>query len=394
VHDSKKIILTATTLYGLEEVLAEELKALGAAEVVPENGAVKFTANKELLYRANLQCRTAVRILMPLKEFSCRHEQELYREVSAIDWSRYLNSNMTFAIDAIVRKSAINNSMFAAQKCKDAIADQFRSRTGKRPSVNADRPDLRLNLFLANNKAVLSLDSSGETLQHRGYRLEGGKAPLNEVLAAGIVILSGWAGKEPLIDPMCGSGTIVIEAAMLAANIAPGLLRKKYAFQRWMDFDSKLFESIRGELTNARKSAIRGPIFGSDKDGKVLTEAKENARRAGVEKLISFERSRFQDLKRNIKEGTIIMNPPYGERISERDLKQFYSEIGDTLKMNYQGFAAWIFSGNPETAKTVGLRTSKRIKLFNGPIECRLLKYELYTGSRKSKYHDAGGNGG
>ncbi len=385
VNDSRHSLI-ATTLYGLEEVLGEELTELGAEDVVPENGAVRFSGDKHLMYRANLQCRTAIRILQPVREFSCRDENELYRETIRIDWGRYLDYKMTLAVDVVVRKSAINNSMYAAQKCKDAIVDRIRDRTGKRPSVDIANPDLRLNLFINENRAVLSLDSSGESLHRRGYRLEGGKAPLNEILAAGIIRLSGWRGAGILLDPMCGSGTILIEAALMAADKAPGLIRKGYGFERWKDFDGRLYLDIVQELKSREKPVKEGLIFGSDKSGRVLEEAHGNARRAGMGSIIKFAHKRFQPSRPPASEGTIIMNPPYGERIKSSDLRQLYREIGDTLKTVYEGYTAWIFTGNLGAAKSIGLRTSRRVKLFNGPIECRLLKYEIYPGSRKAKY--------
>jgi len=385
-ENKSRLSLIATTLYGLEGVLAEELTGIGAEEVTSENGAVRFFGDMRMLYRANLQCRTAIRMLLPVREFPCRDEKELYRETIRIDWGQYLDFEMTLAVDAVVRKSAINNSMFAAQKCKDAIVDQIRDRTGKRPSVELDNPDIRLNLFISENRAVLSLDSSGESLHRRGYRLEGGKAPLNEILAAGIVKLSGWSGAGVLLDPMCGSGTIPIEAALMASHRAPGLIRKNYGFQRWMDYDREAYDDVIQELKSNTRTLKEGLIFGSDKSGEVLGEARANAARAGVGNGIEFSKVKFQNLKAAASQGTIIMNPPYGERIKSADLKRLYREIGDVLKTGYQGYNAWIFTGNLDAAKYIGLRTSRRIKLYNGPIECRLLKYEIYSGSRKAKY--------
>jgi len=388
IQEDHSIPLIATTLYGLEETLAGELAELGAADVSPENGAVRFKGDKRLMYRVNLECRTAIRVLYPVAEFPCRDENELYRETIRVDWSRYLDFEMTMAVDAVVRKSALNNSMYAAQKCKDAIVDQIRSKTGRRPSVDIANPALRLNLFINANRAVLSLDSSGESLHRRGYRTEGGKAPLNEILAAGIVKLSGWNGENILIDPMCGSGTILIEAALLVSGTAPGLIRKSYGFQKWKDYDRELFKSVFQTLKTDVKPIGDKLIHGSDKSGMRIDDARANARRAGVGGAIAFSQGRFQNSVAPASDGTVIMNPPYGDRIKSADLKKLYREIGDTLKNNYQGYTAWIFTGNLDAAKYIGLRTSQRIKLFNGPIECRLLKFELYSGSRKLKYRD------
>lgn len=386
MNDYSERQLIATTLYGLEPVLAGELKKIGASEITEQNGAVRFRGDRELMYRANLMCRTAIRILLPLREFSARDGEELYREAGRVDWQGLIDHSMTLAVDAVVRNSSINNSMYAAQRCKDAVVDQVRTKAGKRPSVNTSHPDLRINLFIDRNKAILSLDSSGDTLHRRGYRMQKGQAPLNEVLAAGLVLLSDWNGEETLIDPMCGSGTIVIEAAMMATGIFPGNIRRHYGFRKWKSFDSKLLKKVVKDMDKYRKKIRKGIIFGSDISGRRITEAKANAERAGVANFISFQKLPFEKLRPKEPKGILIMNPPYGERIAARDLAIFYKSLGDNLKNNFQGYRAWIFSGYSKAAKAVGLRTSERKTLFNGPIECRFLKYELYRGSRKSKY--------
>jgi putative N6-adenine-specific DNA methylase len=379
--------LTAKTLSGLEETLAAELTALGAADVWPGNRAVEFAGDKQLLYKMNLWCRTATRILHPIAAFAAPDSDRLYQGVAALDWAPYLDPDMTLAVDAVAIESAFDNSLFVAQRVKDAVVDQFRKRNGKRPSVDADNPDLRINIHIHGDKATLSLDSSGGPLTRRGYRTEGGKAPLSEVLAAGIVRLTEWDMATPLIDPMCGSGTIVIEVAMVARNIAPGLLRKQFGFMRWKDYDEALYRQLVREARQAIKADLPVEIVGSDIDRRAIDEAKANARRAGVEGNIRFEVKPFDQQTPPSGPGTVVMNPPYGERIAIRDIESFYQSLGDVLKQKYDGYTAFILSGNPEAAGHIGLRTSRRIKLFNGPLECRLLRFELYKGSRKSKYH-------
>lgn len=378
--------LTAKTLSGLEETLAAELSSLGAADVWPGNRAVEFSGNKQLLYHANLWCRTATRILLPIAAFDASGSDRLYNGVAAIDWGPYLDPDMTLAVDAVAIESAFDNSLFVAQRVKDAIVDQFRKRNGKRPSVDADNPDLRINIHIHGPKATLSLDSSGGPLTRRGYRTEGGKAPLSEVLAAGIIRLTGWDMAMPLIDPMCGSGTIVIEAAMAARDMAPGLLRKQFGFMRWKDYDESLHRQLVRQARQAVKPDLPIEIVGSDIDRRAIDEAKANARRAGVEGNIRFEVKPFDKQIPPPPPGMAVINPPYGERLAVKDIETFYQSFGDTLKQKYEGYTAYILSGNPEAAGHVGLRTSRRIKLFNGPLECRLLRFEMYQGSRKSKY--------
>lgn len=378
--------MTAKTLSGLEETLAGELTALGAADAWPENRAAECSGDKQLLYKTNLWCRTATRILLPIAAFPADSSDRLYQGVANIDWAPYLDPDMTLAVDAIAIESAFDNSLFVAQRVKDAIVDQFRRRNGKRPSVDADNPDLRINIHIHGDKATLSLDSSGGPLTRRGYRIEGGKAPLSEVLAAGIVRLTEWDMASALIDPMCGSGTIVIEAAMAARNIAPGLLRKQFGFMRWKDYDEALHRQLVREARQTVKADLPVEIVGSDIDRHAIDEAKANARRAGVEGNIRFEVKPFDKQTPPPAPGTVVMNPPYGERIAVKDIEAFYESFGDVLKQKYEGYTAFILSGNPDAAGHIGLRTSRKMKLFNGPLECRLLRFELYKGSRKSKY--------
>jgi putative N6-adenine-specific DNA methylase len=377
--------MIAKTLFGLEQVLASELEALGAREVRIMNRAVEFRGNLKLLYKANLWCRTATRILLPIKSFRASDDDQLYRAISAVNWAEYLDSDATLAIDTLISNSGFNNSLYVSQKAKDAIVDQFRRKIGRRPTVNLDHPDLRINLHINENRATLSLDSSGESLHRRGYRIVKGEAPLNEVLAAGILLLSEWDAGSALIDPMCGSGTFVIEAAMIARRMAPGIRRKEFGFMRWKDYKSSLWEKIKKEAGDEIIPIQDFPIIGSDIDEAALKEAHSNAKRVGVEKDIELENKAFENLDPPAVSGTIIMNPPYGARMSVENINSLYKMIGDILKQKYSGYNAFIFSGKPQAAKFVGLRTSKRIQLFNGPLECRLLKYEVYSGSKKMK---------
>ena len=384
---SAPFYMTATTQFGLEEILAEELHQLGATIEKVGQRAVEFVGDLQLCYEANLWCRTAVRILRPFAGFYARDEKALYREVSRIDWQEYIQLGQTFAITAVVNKSTFEHSLFVAQLTKDAIVDQFRARTGSRPSVDVKNPDVRLHLHMLENEVVLSLDSSGESLHKRGYRQQTNVAPLNEALAAGMLLLAGWDGKKTLVDPMCGSGTLLTEAALLAQRIAPGLYHEgRFAFENWPDFDKALWESVRLDAEQARLDEPQALLYGSDLSPEYVELARRNAEAAGLEDFIRLAVRDVKDATAPKGEpGIVIMNPPYGERIGEEaEMDALYKTIGDTLKTNFQGYDAYIFTGNLEAAKRVGLKTSRRIPLYNGPIDCRLLKYELYQGSRRA----------
>ncbi|MCB2379532.1 THUMP domain-containing protein [Hymenobacter sp. BT635] len=379
--------MTATTQFGLEEVLAQELRGLGAKIEKVGQRAIEFTGTKQLLYEANLWCRTAVRILKPFAGFYARDEKALYREVSRIEWPDYIRPDQTFAITAVVNKSTFEHSLYVAQLTKDAIVDQFRNRTGSRPSVDVKNPDIRLHLHMIENDVVLSLDASGDSLHRRGYRQQTNVAPLNEALAAGIILLTGWDGKRPFIDPMCGSGTLLTEAALIAQRIAPGLYHQgKFSFQNWADFDQALWDSVLMDARSARIEEPQAYIAGSDLSREYIELARENVAAADLEDYI---RLGVRDVKeaqapKNEPAGVVVSNPPYGERIGEEEqMETLYKTIGDTLKTGFQGYDAYLFTGNLEAAKRVGLKASRRIPLFNGPIDCRLLKYELYQGTRK-----------
>jgi len=382
--------MTATTQFGLEEVLAGELRALGAKIEKVGQRAVEFTGNQQLLYEAVLWCRTAMRILKPFANFYAPDEKALYREVGRIDWQQYIYPEQTFAITAVVNKSNLEHSLFVAQLAKDAIVDQFRNRTGERPNVDVRNPDIRLHLHMLENEVVMSLDASGDSLHRRGYRQQTNAAPLNEVLAAGLLLLTGWDGKKTLIDPMCGSGTLLTEAALIAQRIAPGLYHQgKFGFENWADFDVALWESVRMDARQLRLEEPQAYLAGSDISREFIELARENVAAADLEDFIRLGVRDVAEAKAPAKEapGLVIMNPPYGERIGEEaEMEALYKTIGDTLKSSFQEYDAYIFTGNLEAAKRIGLKTSRRVPLYNGPIECRLLKYELYRGTRRESH--------
>jgi putative N6-adenine-specific DNA methylase len=378
--------MVATTLSGLEEVLAEELHALDVEYIKVGNRAVSFSGSQRQMYEANLWCRTAIRILKPIRNFKARDEKDLYEQVQKTNWSDYLDLKQTFAIDAVVSHSTFEHSLFVAQLTKDAIVDQFRKATGERPSVDRIRPDVRLNLHMHENMVTLSLDSSGDSLHRRGYRLQTNVAPLNEVLAAGIIGLSGWDKKSPFVDPMCGSGTFLIEAAMMAQNIAPGIFRRDpFAFENWKDYNKELFEMVWKTAEVKEKREPQATIIGYDIDADYIAAARANIENAGLEHIIKIEEADFFDTTAPAEQGVLVMNPPYNERIVSDDINQLYKQIGDTLKNSYQGFDAFVLTGNLDAAKNIGLRASRRTPLYNGSIDCRLLKYELYRGSRRGE---------
>lgn len=369
----------AVTTKGLEPVLAKEMAALNLKAIKEELGGVRFEGNLVDAYRANLWLRTANRVLMSLIEFDCFSEDALYEGVRRVDWRKHLNPKMTLAVDANVKDSKITHSKYAALKVKDAVVDQLREKLGARPNVDTANPDVRINLHLHRNRAALSLDMSGDSLHKRGYRVGRVEAPLKETLAAGIVELTEWDCKTAFVDPMCGSGTILIEAAMKAARIAPGLLRRSFGFQRWLHYDREAWRKLVGEAEARRKRRLEFPILGFDISARAIDAAKANAEAAGVAGLIAFEKrpiDRFDPIEGP---GVVVLNPPYGERLGEiKELEALYKTIGDTYKQKFAGFTGFIFTGNLELAKRVGLRASRRIVLFNGPIESRLLRYELY----------------
>lgn len=374
--------ITAKTLRGLEEILASEIRSIGGRNIKTGTRVVHFEGDRELLYKANFLSRTALRILKPFHEFKARDENELYRGAYDFDWAPLLSGDRTFAIDGVLNSPYFNHSGYIALKVKDAIADQFRAKTGKRPSVDTENPDIRINLHISGDKCTMLLDSSGESLHRRGYREETHKAPLSEVLAAGIIMLSGWDRRSPLVDPMCGSGTIPIEAAMIASNVPPGFYRKNFAFQKWPDYDDLLFRKIyEGDYPQPKDLPL---IAGSDTSSHAVGIARKNARNAFLTRKVALRISSMENLEPPEGPGVLITNPPYGERIRPDNLRALYSVLGDVLKKKFTGYSAWILSSNREALKFVGLRPEKKIVLFNGPLECRLVKYSLYEGSRKT----------
>jgi putative N6-adenine-specific DNA methylase len=384
-NDTRQYV--AKTFSGLENELATELKFLGAENIEIIKRGVKFEGNKELLYRANYLLRTAIRILTPIKEFKVTDEQSLYDGVKAIQWDEIMTHKHTFVINADVFHSQIDHSFFAALKSKDALVDFFRDKIRRRPSVDKDNADIYINIHISQNVCTVSLDSSGESLHKRGYRIGADKAPLNEVLAAGLIKLSGWKGDVDFYDPMCGSGTLVMEAAMQAMNIPAGYYRNGYAFEKWPDFDEELWQAVKAEHDNEFKD-ININIVASDRSEKAVQIAKRNLRHAGLHKDIQISKAYFDSVQPKSDKGTLIFNPPYGMRLSENDIVQLYREIGDVLKANWTGHQAWIITSALDAAKFIGLRPSKKVELYNGPIEAKLFCFDLYEGSKKAKYRD------
>jgi putative N6-adenine-specific DNA methylase len=377
--------MVAKTFFGFEEILAKELQQLGAQEVEIGTRAVSFKGDKGFMYKANLSLRTALKILKPIYYFRATNEQNLYKGIQGIDWSKYLNEGQTFVIDTTIHSDNFKHTQFVSQKAKDAIVDQFRDKTGVRPSIDKDFPDLRINIHIDRDQVSVALDTSGASLHHRGYRTATNIAPINEVLAAGMLLLSGWDGSSDFLDPMCGSGTLLAEAAMIACNIPANINRKEFAFEKWNDWDNDLFDQIIDALIKRTKE-FHHTIIGYDKAPSAVQKAKDNILNANLDEYVSIIQGDFFDSK---KENTgplhMVFNPPYGERLNI-ELERFYREIGDTLKNNYPNTNAWFITANLEALKFVGLRPSRKIKLFNGSLEARLVKYEMYEGSKRTKF--------
>lgn len=374
--------MVVTTHFGLEEVLKSELEQLGATDFEILTRAVKCKGNDEVLYKANLLLRTGIRVLKPIAQFEAKDEHQLYEQIKRIAWDSFFMVDKTFAIDGATSGTIFTHSKYVALKSKDAIADQFREKfENTRPSVDPNNPDVRINVHIQQSLVTVSLDSSGDSLGRRNYRLEQTDAPINEVLAAGIILLSGWDRKTDFVDPMCGSGTFPIEAALLAGNIPSGRNRN-FGFEKWSDFDASLWNKIKSDA-EAAIQPIQVPIWGSDNDSTAIKIAGANAQRAGVLANIQFSQQDFFLSSFNERKGFVIMNPPYGERLLVDEVVDFYKAIGTRFKHFYEGCDAWLISSNYEGLKHFGLKPSKKIKLFNGPLECRLNRYELYRGSKK-----------
>ena len=380
--------MIAKTFMGLEPVLANELTQLGAKNVQVGRRMVSFTGDKEMMYRANFQLHTAIRILKPIKHFKALSADDVYEGVKDIDWTEYLSLDKTFAVDSVVFSEEFRHSKFVAYKVKDAIVDQFREKTGNRPNISVSNPDMRLHIHIAEDQCTLCLDSSGESLHRRGYRQESVEAPLNEVLAAGMILMTGWRGETDFIDPMCGSGTLLIEAALIARNMAPGLFRKEFAFEKWPDFDADLFDKIYNDDSNEREFTHH--IYGYDVDIKAVNTARLNVKAAGLTSDITVEEQDFKNFTQPKEKSIMVTNPPYGERISTSDLLGTYKMIGERLKHQFTGNEAWVLSYREECFSQIGLKPSIKIPLFNGSLECEFRKYQMFDG----KMSDFRGEGG
>lgn len=381
--------MLAKTFKGLEQVLAQELIELGANDVLIERRAVSFMGDKALLYRANLCLRTALRILVPVASFKAKDTDALYAKLKELDWSQFMTAETSFAIDATVYSETFRNSRFVTYRVKDAIADYWQERANKRPNVKITDPDILFNIHIANEQVTLSLDSSGESLHKRGYRVATTEAPINEALAAGMLLMAGWNGQSDFYDPMCGSGTLLIEAALIARNIAPGIFRQSFAFEKWRDFDAELWSDIYNDDSNERD--FQHHIYGSDASFYAIQQATKNIKAAGVQKDIELKQIRMEEIKISNSQSPIsntsplvMLNPPYGERLkSNKEMEDLYSAIGSTLKHQFAGATAWIISSNDAAMKCIGLKPSKKVRLLNGELDCQFNRYDLFAGSRK-----------
>ena len=378
--------MLAKTFKGLEEVLAKELVELGANNVQIERRAVSFTGDKRMLYMANFCLRTASRILVPIAQFKAKHTDDIYEQVKQIDWSEYMTTKMTFQIDATVYSDHFRHSQFVTYRVKDAIVDWWMERGGVRPSVKLTNPDLYLNVHIGGDIVTVSLDSSGESLHKRGYRVANTQAPINEALAAGMLLLAGWNGQGDFYDPMCGSGTLLIEAALIARNIAPGIYRKGFAFEKWANFDADLFEDVYSD--DSREREFTHKIYGSDAGFYAMQTAMKNVESAGLQRDIEVKQIRVQELRLTEKDtdGALVMiNPPYGERLAQdKDVMNLYKDMGTALKHQFSGATAWIISSNDEALKCIGLRPAKRVRLVNGDLDCWFNQYVLFKGDHKT----------
>jgi len=376
--------MVAKTMAGLEDLLVEELTALGAENVEKLYRAVSFEGDNEMMYKANYLCRTALRILKPVTKFVARDDMALYNNVAKIEWHNIFDIKETFAIDAVVSGPYFTHSQYAALKVKDAIADEFRQHCGARPSVDVDNPTLRINVYIENEKVTLSFDSSGDSLHKRGYRKVVDKAPMNEVLAAGLIKLTGWNYDCNFVDCMCGSGTIPIEAAMAAMNIPAGYFRENYGFMSWHDFEEGTWDKMKAEADDAIRD-FDFEILASDHSAKAVDIARQNIAAAHLSHDINLSKQDMFELVPPEGGGVMLINPPYGERLEEDDIVDLYKGIGDALKKHFKGFTAWIISSNKDVIKQIGLKPSKKIELFNGPLECKLERFDVFEGSYKDQ---------
>jgi len=373
--------MVATTLQGLEDVLARELSKIGGNDIKISKRAVRFSADKDLLYKGNLQLRTAIRLLKTLKKFQAKNDDELYEKVKGIDWTELFDVEKTFLIRSAVSGQIFTNGQYAALKCKDAIADCFREKFGQRPSVDMRNPNIVIHVKIWNDEVIISLDSSGLPLNKRGYRQAQAEAPMNECLAAGALLLAGYEGKRNLVDGMCGSGTLSIEAALIANNISPGLLRDEFSFMHWKGFDEELYQIIHQATVNRiKENPLK--IVGYEKEFNTLSMAREAAEIAGVSDLVDFRLGSFFEEDPLPLPAMVIMNPPYGERLKERKIDIFYERIGTKLKRDYSGYTAWVLSANEEAMNKIGLRSSETFHLMNGKLPAKFSGYKMYRGSK------------
>lgn len=383
---TKEFQMLAKTFKGLEQVLAKELIELGANNVQTERRAVSFTGDKRMLYTANFCLRTASRVLVPIATFKAKKTDDIYEQVKLLDWAQYMTTKTTFQIDATVYSDLFRHSQFITYRVKDAIVDWWMEHGGVRPSVQLSNPDIYLNVHIAGDTVTLSLDSSGESLHKRGYRVANTQAPINEALAAGMLLLAGWHGQSDFYDPMCGSGTLLIEAALIARNIAPGIYRKGFAFEKWANFDADLFEDIYSD--DSRERDFKHKIYGSDAGFYAVQTAQKNIQSANLQRDIEVKQIRIEELRladKNTEGALVMMNPPYGERLSQdKNVLRLYQDMGTALKHQFCGATAWIISSNEEALKCVGLRPAKRIRLINGDLDCLFNQYVLFSGDRKS----------
>jgi putative N6-adenine-specific DNA methylase len=384
LNDKNDFSLIIKTHAGLEQLLANEVTTAGGREVQVLVRAVRCQADTATMYRINYTCRTALRVLQLVAEFQVNDENELYREISKLNWPEIFPLEGTFAINANVSRSKMTHAQYVALKAKDAVVDKFREVVGSRPNVDINDPDMRIHIHISGSQGMVLLDSSGDSLHKRGYRRGQGLAPISEVLAAGMVLLSGWDAATDLLDPMCGTGTILCEAAMIAQKMPSGYFRKKFGFMSWPDYQPELWKQI-VETENARIEPAQCRLFGADVNQRVLTQADEVLQNTGFDKIIILKQVAFENSSPpSDQPGTIITNPPYGERIQKTDLNDFYRMIGDVLKKKFAGYTAWLITSDFSALKSVGLRTSRKIILYNGPLECRYVQYQMYRGSRKS----------
>ncbi|MDR0970507.1 MAG: THUMP domain-containing protein [Lentimicrobiaceae bacterium] len=376
--------LVAKTISGLENSVAKELEKLGATKIEILHRAVSFEGDQAIMYKANYCLRTALRILKPIGNFGARDESSLYKQIQKFDWSKFFSIDQTFAIDAVVSGDIFTHSQYAALKVKDAIVDQFRDRFGSRPSVNTYMPDFRMNVHITNERVTLAADSSGESLHKRGYRKMVDKAPINEVLAAGLIQLTGWNRDSNFVDCMCGSGTIPIEAAMYAMKIPAGYYRSQFGFMRWSDFDAQLWQTVK-QVADTEICEFDHEIIASDRSGKAIDIARGNIQNAHLQHDIKVIKKNMEELIPPEGGGIMLINPPYGERLEESDIISLYQTIGNTLKKNFKGFQAWAVSSDLQALKYIGLKPSRKIPIYNGPLECRLVCFDIFDGSYKDK---------